>query len=431
MQKEAGLLSLPEVQVSANRRPPEEVNGALLSRFGAPIVCLFRLGPSMKRSLNVVYQVAEVLEWRDLGPDDCEWLDTSHTKVTDLSEPPDAVAVAEAFEQLGIYEVDDTAPFGQLGWLPRLLSWVENETNWRPSNAFRQLNGTPQFSLICLEGPGGAIWFKATGGPNSSEVTITRALARFCPEFLPRIISYHDSWNGWLSVEAQGRSLDEIEDQAAWNTAGRRLAELQKSSITFTNQLLLAGCKDIRTESLYQRLPEFLTHIDRAQSNRPFVQQCRDIDLDDLRGGVLEALEAIEQLGLPFTVNHLDLNPSNVIGDESNCVILDWAEAAVGCPLISFEYLRRFFVQSQTLVSKDHEAFRASYDAVWSAAVPDEILKKGRPYIQVLAAYAFAVAWLSCTSSGEHEDNSRNATLLRLSRLMCKLSQHASAGVCV
>ena len=56
-----------------------------------------------------------------------------------------------------------------------------------------------------------------------------------------------------------------------------------------------------------------------------------------------EALSLSADLGIPDALGHLDLNPGNVIVSEGQCVFLDWAEAYVGNPLFSFQYLVEHF----------------------------------------------------------------------------------------
>jgi Phosphotransferase enzyme family len=53
-----------------------------------------------------------------------------------------------------------------------------------------------------------------------------------------------------------------------------------------------------------------------------------------------EACIFLAELDLPDTLGHMDFNPGNVISSSTGCVFLDWAEAYVGHPFYTFEYLR-------------------------------------------------------------------------------------------
>lgn len=155
---------------------------------------------------------------------------------------------------------EKTGPFVGPGWLAELLRWAQEKIaplGLRLTGAFRQLNASPTFSLIRLETESGAVWFKAAGEPNSHELGVTVALAQLFPGHLPQILGVHRGWNGWLSAEAPGTSLDQIADFAAWERAARELAELQIGSIGKTTscskrrRLRTVGYQNLRDRSIH------------------------------------------------------------------------------------------------------------------------------------------------------------------------------------
>ena len=70
-------------------------------------------------------------------------------------------------------------------------------------------------------------------------------------------------------------------------------------------------------------------------------------------------LQELDGLRLLDTVGHMDLSPANIFGTTGRAVFLDWAEAFVGDPFFSFEYLlqhfRRKFLRDSHLEEEPQE----------------------------------------------------------------------------
>ena len=66
---------------------------------------------------------------------------------------------------------------------------------------------------------------------------------------------------------------------------------------------------------------------------------------------VQDAVHSLEETELPEALGHMDLNPGNIVCAPFGSVFLDWAEAFVGHPFLTFGYLRehcrRTFGQEQ------------------------------------------------------------------------------------
>ena len=65
--------------------------------------------------------------------------------------------------------------------------------------------------------------------------------------------------------------------------------------------------------------------------------------MSELKDIVRLTLQELDGLRLFDTVGHMDLSPANIFGTTGRAVFLDWAEAFVGDPLFSFEYLLQHF----------------------------------------------------------------------------------------
>src|SRR6202011_4729236 len=146
----------------------------------------------------------------------------------------------------------------------------------------------------------------------------------------------------------QGHELSTSLQLTDWCHAADSLAALQIDSIQESKSILGAGAHDLRSQQLLETVHPFFSAMERvmdAQSTTTSHKLSRE-ELVVLREQITEALQDLEATGIPQTLNHLDLNPSNVFVADGQCTFLDWAEAAFGNPFLSFEYFRQHFLRS-------------------------------------------------------------------------------------
>jgi hypothetical protein len=298
-----------------------------------------------------------------------------------------------------------TGPFARPGWLRELFEWVGEQLDplgLRLTGSFQQFNASATFSLIRIETTGPAVWFKATGHPNSHELTVTATLARLFPGSLPTLLAVHPAWNGWLSREAAGVTLDGLCEISAWVRAAKALAELQIASLGKTEELLDSGCKDLRASQLVPLIDPFLNRMGElmARQTKPDPAPLGHPELQLLSQELKQACSALQSLGLPDTVGHIDFNPGNVVVSPQDCVFLDWAEGCVANPLVTFEYLREHSRRQSVGGDGGLGKIAAAYLRPWQAFFSLADLERALAVSPLVAVLAYAVgnrAWCSST----------------------------------
>jgi aminoglycoside phosphotransferase (APT) family kinase protein len=120
----------------------------------------------------------------------------------------------------------------------------------------------------------------------------------------------------------------------------------------------------------------------------------------------------MESLAIPDTLNHFDMNPANVIVQPVKCKFLDWAEAAVGNPFFSFEYLRQHFLRVFGDQPEAVTKLRKAYGDVWSRLLPELAIHRAMELMPLLAPFAFAATALPWNAV-RGEAQSESAGLLR------------------
>jgi phosphotransferase family enzyme len=288
-------------------------------------------------------------------------------------------------------------PFGRPGWIEELFSWVKHAIeplDLRLSGGFRQLNACPTFALIRLETNGPAIWFKAVGEPNRREFQISLILSKLFPGLVPEIVATHPAWYGWLTAEFARTTLEETADARAWESSARTLAKLQIASIGKCQELLEAGCKNLTFASLQTRVDPFFEMMSELMEQQPKTPpQILDRDtLHRLAVCMHEALSDWSALNIPDTLGHLDFNPGNIVCSADRCVFLDWAEACVGPPFLTLEYLRFHLSKLESGDQSLNSAVTDSYASAWTSVLSSPIVSKAQALAPGLAVFAYAVA---------------------------------------
>jgi len=136
----------------------------------------------------------------------------------------------------------------------------------------------------------------------------------------------------------------------------------------------------------------------------------------ELRVG--EALRQLASLLIPDTLNHFDLNPGNTIVHSGGCTFLDWVEAGVGNPFLSFEYLFQHFLRTFGNESEAATKFRRSYLNLWPALLPQSAIDHAMALLPLTAPFAYAATILPWNTSTRKPTSESAAFLRSLARQM-------------
>jgi hypothetical protein len=395
-------LQLPEVSIPEWERVAEKVTYAMERQWGEVVVCLFEpdwpLPDESSRYIVTRY-------WRTCESSSAllRWIPISDLSDTFFSVPGGMRLVRESLARCRVPGCEtDSDPFTHLNWFEDLCDWAAKAINTRGlclTGDFRQLNANAAFSLIRLETNGPAVWFKAVGAPNQREFPITLTLANDFPKYMPDLIAARPDWNAWLTLEAGTTNLADTRDPSLWRSAAVALANLQIESIGKCERLIASGAHDLTPTSLLETVSPFLEVIAELMSRQPKfsppVLSKGDLAVlnERIRNGISELLE----FEIADTLGHLDLNPGNIIvKSPAKCVFLDWAEAFVGHPFYTFQYLLEHFrrMVGQDLIAE--HAFTSSYLYPWSDLASAEHLREAMALSPLIAAFAYGAgtnAW--------------------------------------
>jgi Phosphotransferase enzyme family len=394
--------TFPAIEIPRRERLAENLTAALRRNLGCDTVCLFTPNHSSEdgNSNGKHYEVMEC--WRDGGCRDTSvWKPILSLTADSFENETEFRILEHCLYQLDRYEFDPTSPFARKGWLAELRRWtaeVARPFGLELTGAFCQYNAGPSFSLIRFATNGPAVWFKAVGEPNQREFPIALNLSRQFPTYLPKLLGARADWNGWLSLEAPGTNLRETQEIAPWESAAESLASLQIKSIAKTESILEAGAHDLRTEPLSRLVHPFLAVMAQLMEQQPKapppVLNHQQLRLLGVR--IEDSLILLDDLRLPEVLGHSDLNPGNIVVASDRCAFVDWAEAHVGHPFMSFEYLLEHFRRTiGTDVALESRLMR-SFSAPWRRLFSGEMIAEALALAPLAAVFAYAAgndAW--------------------------------------
>jgi hypothetical protein len=380
----------PSVEVPCDQRVAENVCAQVRSIWGEEVICF-----SPDSDSN--YQVAE--HWRNVGKPSMQthWAAVETLSRESFVDYVDYEQLQKTIQKVQPATADKTlGPFATLGWFRAVRAWVEmaaQSVGFRLNGDFRQLNASESFSLIRFETNGPALWFKAVGEPNRREFPITTTLAELFPDYLPAILAAHNEWNGWLMQEVEGNALAGAQDLRPWLKAVTALSELQMASIPYSSLIRAAGAHDLAPARLVNLVPDFLETMTRLMSQQmripPPVLNRKELGL--LGECIQDALVLVQSLDLPDALGHLDLNPWNIIVNAQQCRFLDWAEACVGIPFLSLEYVLEHYRRSPAPTTEGESLLRDEYCRRWEHVISPAAISYALPFLPTLAVFAYAV----------------------------------------
>jgi hypothetical protein len=410
---------LPWVDIGSDERLAQSLTQAVRRDWGCQAICLFSpvVPSSAIRANEIRYEVMECCCHKT---HDCrtKWVPVAALSLNCFSDADDYAVVQQSVAEGHVHSCAQApGPFAKIGWLGELQMWIEERVaplGLRLTGEFCQWNASPCFSLIRFETNGPALWFKAVGEPNLREFPITSTLAELFPSFVPPLLATRPAWHGWVSREVEGTNLGETRDLQCWQDAASSLAQMQIQSLGRRPQLRRSGARDLRTSGLANLVDPFVDVVDRLMGQQVKVPPALLSAKQLLRLGeqIRDALSRLSGLGIPDSLGHLDLNPWNIVVGREGCAFLDWAEAYVGHPFYSFQYLLEHFRRAVSLDRSRESHLTESYAEPWRHVVCGDAVGEALKLARMLAVFAYA-AGTEVWNDGENLRDPATAAFLR------------------
>lgn len=391
---------LPSVDIPRWERVAEPIRDAVKANLNLDTYSLFTCPPEPPTSetSRTLFQAMECVRPDGPLPPKASWVPIASLTVASFRDAENSRRICNAVRSLSHPdESRSEGPFAKPGWLREMCRWVAQQIEplkIRLTGNFRQLNASGSFSLIRFETTGPAVWFKAVGNPNSHEFNITSILATLFPAHLPPTVAVRPDWNAWLTTEVEGTSPGADSNFCTWRTIAVRLAELQIASHHEVPRLISADCRDIRVSSLLNSTDEFFVVMDKLMKQQvktpPSILTCEE--LFSLNKRIKETLRLLAATGLPDALNHLDFNPGNIVVSGDRCTFIDWAEAAIGHPFFTLQYMLQHLTRLRLGHSDQHKELTSAYTSQWERFVPPSAVSRSLELAPLAAVFGYAVS---------------------------------------
>jgi hypothetical protein len=349
-------VSLPKVEIPRFTRLAHSVTLAALEKYGLNLFLILssqvtKAGHiSTTNGANALAAVCRLQMDSLDAPAPLTWLDPVHAATRLVVEDQRTLTVT--LHEFESYDSGAKASsFGRYRALDELREWYTPQLatlGLREIN-IKQWNGDPWFALfrIGVEPVGeikpdspAALWFKAVGEPNTREFAITNMLSKECPWWFSKVVAIKPEVNGWLAEEVSGHELDIEPDGRPWALTARILAKVQTIFTNCEDRLLDFGCADWRIPRIVESIDPFfesMIEVTARQPKSPPAILGRE-ELREMAQACRDLCYQVEDTDIPYSIAHGDFSPHNVIVKNGWPVLIDWAEAYVTFPFISWEY---------------------------------------------------------------------------------------------
>jgi len=229
-------------------------------------------------------------------------------------------------------------PWTQRGWWSVFRPWAQavlSEAGLAWDGRVDQHNGGHGELLLYLPCSPRAAWFKCG---NRAEYSVTSELYHRYPDVLPSHLGTCCDWAGWLMLDSNGAPLWKG-SEAQWVAAVQTLAQIQRQEADRCDSWLALGCQDLRPSHILANLDPLMDGLSKVAQRQPSEPPVRITaqTLAEVRRIAVRVLARAS--GYPASLLHADPNPGNILAAGKTCHILDWADAAFGHPLVTFDRL--------------------------------------------------------------------------------------------
>jgi hypothetical protein len=438
--RNAETWSLPEVAIQRFTRIGYSATRAAKSKLGLDLFVILSvdLGVNSESSpcTDTVALVARLQTAGTEVPDNLAWKYQIEAPLSD----EDQSILRNALKEFQLYDSGvKVSSFGRYSSLDELRGWYLpylEELSLRETG-IQQWNGDPWFALfqVNVEPTGEirpetpkALWFKAVGEPNTREFAVTQALTQECPYWFPKVIATKPEWNGWLMQEVNGHELDEETDGRPWALTARILAKVQKRFIGREEELLSLGCRDWRIPRVIEALDPFFEDMQEIMQ-RQSLDGPRRFDrseLRELKTRCQDLCRRVEDVDVPYTIAHGDFSPHNVIVSNGWPVLIDWAEAYVSFPFISWEYFWNRMIKDHPEHSDWQERMHRNYAyRVWAPLLTKRRVDEGLKLSPAMAVLTLALYGIDDPEqrANRRADRVKRSLVRRLHRELDALDQ--------
>ena len=223
------------------------------------------------------------------------------------------------------------------GWRRAVTRWISDnlpdsvrQAGWTLS----QIRSWAISTVFRIESDAARLYLKASPSYFGTEAALTERIARGFPDISPRVVAA-DAARGWLLMEdLGGDTLATAPSAAVWRDAMSALARVQLACARETAALREMGIERRAPAAALETLRGWIADSESAKLR--VWRERFDASLRRLAPRLAELedmLRNLDALALPETLDHGDLDASNIFIQNGRPILMDWSDAAITNPL--------------------------------------------------------------------------------------------------
>lgn len=216
-----------------------------------------------------------------------------------------------------------------------------------PTGAVELVHERPWGSVRRVATRDGVVWFKACAPVQAFEPRLTATLAERLSTCLPVVVAYEEG--RWLLLRDAGARIGFDSNIEAWLAILPSYAELQRTETGRAAEYLAGGVPD-------RRLPMFPALYESMLARPLPLEGASRARLRAFAGEFSTLCEALDD-AQPETIQHDDLHGGNVYADRGAYRILDWGDACVSHPFLTWFVTLLHLDESPATVERLRDAY--------------------------------------------------------------------------
>lgn len=264
-------------------------------------------------------------------------------------------------------------PWQDPAWLDAVSAWIDEHLT---AAGFAR-SGTPTLRgrawSVVVRVPvehHTAVWFKANPPGSAFEPALIAALAQWTPQLAPQLLAV-DTRRAWSLTADAGTHLREPlthdPDPQHLLPLIHRYTHLQRALAAQPDQLPALRLPDQRPHLLPSHLETLLANpaTQAAVGEPDSISETQYNALAEFAPTLREHCRELDALGIPASLDHGDLHPSNVFGYGDGARPFDWGDASLAHPFSTLLVLLRSL--APLLNADDLATVRSAYLKPWLA----------------------------------------------------------------
>ena len=224
------------------------------------------------------------------------------------------------------------------GWWQDAAKWIGDRVATDGAGRIlrlTQLRAWDSSCVIQVHTEGGEYFFKAMPA-NTRERAVVVFLASRIGGGVPQVVA-HDPNRQWMLMRrSAGDSLEQHQNLERWAAGVAAYAAIQVRCVSLTADLARCGCLTLDMHRLEEEIERLIADTAAMLPDEPDGLSASQIEY--LRKQVPTLKHGCRRLaasGVPFTIDHGDLWPGNILANETGCTIIDWEDVRIAHPFLS------------------------------------------------------------------------------------------------